>query len=69
MTAAVGYPTLRLVRVAIGPIELGGLDPGQWRELTGDGARRPSSRSARNQPAAGIRAARTDQTTSRKTVD
>ena len=34
MTAAVGFPTLRLVRVAIGPIELGDLAPGQWRELT-----------------------------------
>ncbi len=34
MTAAVGYPTLRLVRMAIGPITLGGLLPGQWRELT-----------------------------------
>jgi 23S rRNA pseudouridine2457 synthase len=34
MTAAVGFPTLRLVRVAIGPILLGGLAPGQWRDLT-----------------------------------
>ena len=34
MTAAVGHPTLRLVRVAVGPIELGALAPGQWRELT-----------------------------------
>lgn len=34
MTAAVGHPTLRLVRVAIGPIALGALLPGQWRELT-----------------------------------
>lgn len=34
MTAAVGYPTLRLVRVAIGPIELGELQPGQWRDLS-----------------------------------
>jgi pseudouridine synthase len=34
MTAAVGYPTLRLVRVAVGPIALGDLAPGQWRELT-----------------------------------
>jgi 23S rRNA pseudouridine2457 synthase len=32
MTAAVGYPTLRLVRVAIGPHRLGDLAPGQWRE-------------------------------------
>ena len=34
MTAAVGHPTLRLVRIAIGTIELGDLQPGQWRELT-----------------------------------
>lgn len=36
MTASVGHPTLRLVRIAIGPIVLGDLQPGQWRELTGD---------------------------------
>ncbi len=34
MTAAVGFPTLRLVRVAIGPVTLGDLAPGQWRELS-----------------------------------
>ncbi len=34
MTAAVGLPTLRLVRVAIGPWELGELAPGQHRRLT-----------------------------------
>lgn len=34
MTAAVGYPTLRLIRVALGPLLLGELKPGQWRELT-----------------------------------
>jgi len=34
MTAALGYPTLRLVRVAIGPVSLAGLEPGQWRRLT-----------------------------------
>ncbi|MFI8609914.1 pseudouridine synthase [Pseudomonas sp. NPDC077649] len=33
MTAAVGLPTLRLVRVAIGPWCLDGLQPGQWREV------------------------------------
>ena len=32
MTAAVGYPTLRLVRYAIGRYTLEGLAPGQWRE-------------------------------------
>jgi 23S rRNA pseudouridine2457 synthase len=36
MTAAVGHPTLRIVRVAIGPVTLRGLDPGQARELTPD---------------------------------
>lgn len=33
MTAAVGLPTLRLVRVRIGPWALDGLQPGQWREV------------------------------------
>jgi 23S rRNA pseudouridine2457 synthase len=34
ITAGVGHPTLRLVRVAIGPIVLGDLQPGKWRDLT-----------------------------------
>lgn len=34
MTAAIGHPTLRLVRVRIGAFELGDLAPGQWRELS-----------------------------------
>ena len=34
MTAAVGLPTLRLIRVAIGGIKLGNLPPGVWRDLT-----------------------------------
>ena len=34
MTAAVGHPTLRLVRVAIGPVLLGDLPSDQWRDLT-----------------------------------
>ena len=33
MTAAVGHPTLRLIRVQIGGFALGELAPGQWREL------------------------------------
>lgn len=36
MTASVGLPTLRLLRVAIGPIQLGDLQPGKWRDLTQD---------------------------------
>ncbi len=34
MTAAVGLPTLRLIRAAIGPLTLGGLRPGEWRTLS-----------------------------------
>ena len=32
MTARVGHPTLRLVRVAVGPWQLDGLQPGEMRE-------------------------------------
>lgn len=34
MTATVGFPTLRLIRISIGNIQLNDLAPGQWRELT-----------------------------------
>jgi 23S rRNA pseudouridine2457 synthase len=34
MTAAVGFPTLRLVRWRVGEWTLDGLAPGQWREIT-----------------------------------
>lgn len=33
MTAAIGHPTLRLIRVRIGRFWLGDLAPGSWREL------------------------------------
>jgi len=36
MTAAVGHPTLRLIRVRIGGFSLGDLAPGKWRELTAE---------------------------------
>ena len=35
MTAAIGHPTLRLVRVRIGGLRLGELGLGRWRELRG----------------------------------
>ena len=33
MTAAIGHPTLRLIRAAIGTLSLADLPPGAWREL------------------------------------
>jgi 23S rRNA pseudouridine2457 synthase len=33
MTAKVGFPTLRLVRAAIGRVDLDGLAPGEWRQI------------------------------------
>ena len=35
MTAAIGYPTLRLIRQAVGRQTLAGLAPGEWRRLEG----------------------------------
>lgn len=56
MTAAVGLPTLRLVRAGIGPWRVEGLAPGEWREVPREeaetvlaGARlRPSVRGRRS---------------------
>jgi 23S rRNA pseudouridine2457 synthase len=36
MTAAVGHPSLRIVRVSVGPLSLSGLQPGAHRALTPD---------------------------------
>jgi 23S rRNA pseudouridine2457 synthase len=56
MTAAVGHPTLRLVRVAIGPLRLEalGLAPGEWRALHPE-EERALRASAQAQPAAAPR--------------
>lgn len=34
MTAAIGHPTLRLIRVKIGDMELDDLKPGEWKEIS-----------------------------------
>jgi len=44
MTAAIGHPTLRLLRVRIGHFWLGDLPAGQWRELTAEEIKRVDSR-------------------------
>ena len=40
MTAALGHPVKRLKRLAIGPLKLKGLRPGQWRDLDREELRR-----------------------------
>jgi 23S rRNA pseudouridine2457 synthase len=47
MTAAVGHPTLRLIRWAIGDWTLDGLAPGTWREVSPSGNPRRVARSKR----------------------
>ena len=60
MTAAVGLPTLRLVRAAIGPFELGGLAPGDSTEVAPAAASafRAGLLAASARPASGRRASR-----------
>lgn len=36
MTAAVGFPTLRLIRTALGSLTLAELAPGSWRDLSSE---------------------------------
>jgi cytidylate kinase len=36
MVGLLGHPALRVVRVALGPLTLGDLRPGKWRDLTAD---------------------------------
>ncbi len=38
MTAAVGFPTLRLIRAAVGPYDLDGLTPGTWSPVSASGS-------------------------------
>lgn len=44
MTAAVGYPTLRLVRWRVGPWSVGTLSPGAWRDAVVPADLQPSAR-------------------------
>lgn len=58
MTAAVGLPTLRLVRTAIDlmdggpPLDLGGLEPGAWREVESAEGERLAGLLRRGRPSA-----------------
>ena len=58
MTAAVGHPTLRLVRIAIGPLRLAalGLEPGGWRALRAQEERALRSSASASTSAAAPRA-------------
>jgi 23S rRNA pseudouridine2457 synthase len=48
MTAAVGHPTLRLIRHRIGPWSLGELQPGEWRREVVHPPRSPAPRQQRS---------------------
>lgn len=50
MTAEVGFPTLRLIRAAIGPWRLEGLAPGEWRKETLHAPRQAPAKTARPRP-------------------
>ncbi|MCP2043756.1 pseudouridine synthase [Pontibacter sp. HSC-36F09] len=58
MTAAVGFPTLRLIRPAIGPLSLGELQPGEYRELTAEEVDKLKSLSTGSSFGAGIKTKR-----------
>ncbi|HKJ77629.1 MAG TPA: pseudouridine synthase [Gammaproteobacteria bacterium] len=61
MTAAVGHPTLRLVRYALGDWTVDGLEPGQWREVPPPAwlrPARPPARDGRNPRKAGRKTGR-----------
>ncbi len=46
MTAKVGFPTLRLIRYAVGEHTLADLQPGEWRQVGTQTARQPPSSSS-----------------------
>jgi 23S rRNA pseudouridine2605 synthase len=48
MCAAIGHPVQRLVRVRIGPIDVGTLSPGQWRALDRDEVRALAAATSRS---------------------
>ncbi len=48
---AIGHPVIRLIRVRIGPVELGNLRAGEWRRLTEEEARRLRAQAGLPQPA------------------
>lgn len=55
MTAAVGFPTLRLIRVQIGDWQLDGMQPGQWREVAVATKKTPTSDRRPARPSASAR--------------
>lgn len=50
MTAAVGHPTLRLIRSRVADWDLGGLQPGEYREIRLPGNPMPKGRPTRRAP-------------------
>ena len=61
MTAAVGFPTLRLVRAQISTLRLTGLAAGQWRELTETEVKNLKELTAAQAAATGLKAGTNDR--------
>ncbi|MCX7670887.1 MAG: (d)CMP kinase, partial [Anaerolineae bacterium] len=51
MVALLGHPALRVIRIGLGPLALGDLKPGKWRDLTSDEVRALQAVARRDQPA------------------
>jgi len=65
MTASVGLPTLRLVRVRVGPFEIGRLRPGEWREVAAPRELAGRARGSRGAGSPGV----TARITTRRSVE
>ncbi|MEJ5198872.1 MAG: pseudouridine synthase, partial [Anaerolineae bacterium] len=50
MVALLGHPALRVIRISLGPLVLGDLKPGKWRDLTQDEVRALQEAARRGQP-------------------
>ncbi len=64
VAASLGYPVHRLIRTGMGPLELGDLPPGAWRQLTEDEISR--LRAVRLSPRRGSRSIRKKTNTSKQ---
>lgn len=61
MVALLGHPALRVIRIGLGPLALGDLRPGRWRDLTPDEVRGLQEAARRGRPDAGAPITRSER--------